>query len=78
MQFLLISRLLRHPFLYVQGNDPEAVDSKTIFESNGKLAFVHHKRVVIISNFVTSVSSMFRAQNVSGYIFDIESNEKKW
>lgn len=62
----------------MQGTDPEAVDSKTIFESNGKLAFVHQKRVVIISNFVTSVSSMFQAQNVSGYIFDIESNEKKW
>ena len=51
---------------------------KAIFESEGKLAFVHHKKVVVISNFTTSVSYMFEASNVAGYIFDIQSNHRKW
>ncbi|KAL9959972.1 hypothetical protein ACROYT_G033357 [Oculina patagonica] len=56
--------------------DPD--ESKCIFESDGKLAFIHHKKVVKISNFLTSVRSMFEANSVAGYIFEIESNDKKW
>ena len=50
-----------------------------IFEKEDKkLAFVHHKKVVVISNFTTEVVSSFEASNVTGYIFLISSNERTW
>lgn len=50
-----------------------------IFEKEDKkLAFVHHKKVVVISNFTTEVVSSFEASNVTGYIFLISSNERPW
>lgn len=59
-------------------NKPYGADTKTIFKSEGKLAFAHHKKVVVILNFTPSVSYMFEASNIPGYIFDIRSNYRKW
>ena len=65
---------------FCRGNiDPEPATKADIFErDDGKLAFVHHKHEVIISNFTTEVSSHFQASSVTGYIFDVTSNERTW
>lgn len=60
-------------------NDPDSAGSDGIFEhETGKLAFLHHKKIVVISNFTTTVSSMFEASDVVGYSFDVQSNDRTW
>ena len=60
------------------GTDGADTSSRGIFEHEGKLVFIHHKKVTIISNFTTSFSSIFEASGVGGYIFDISSNQRQW
>ena len=60
------------------GTDGADTSSRGIFEHEGKLAFIHHKKVTIICNFTSSVASIFEANSVVGYIFDILSNQRQW
>ena len=53
------------------------VQMEFLKKETGKLAFVHHKKIVI-SNFTTKVCSMFEVSDIVRCIFDVQSNERTW